>query len=226
MVGDEGGQGGQGSSTDAPERGPVDELDPSETLDDEFLSQRGLTMAELRERWDEERNAQSGSEPGELPSSARPSERDDELLTELPPTDHHLGRFAGWRAARNPRLVVTGALAFALVAATIAFVVHNRELRYAYLHPLPEVEATIAPGTPRDMTLADGQMRVELARVAPAINLLHLPDRDLSLAPGVDKVQFKVEIRGGQTLRLKLLTGEAEDLVETLTAPGAQPLLR
>lgn len=188
---------------------------------------RGLTMAELKASDERELVAEGGERelPNQLPNRARPRERDDELLDELPETDHHLGRFAGWRAARRSRLIVGGGLSLAGLAAVIAFVVHTRELRYARLHPLPELEATIAPGTSREMTISEGQMRVQLAREPPSINLLHLPDRDITLAPRVDKVQFKVEVREGQTVRLKILTGDADDLRETLTAPGARALL-
>lgn len=194
--------------------------DPLMTLDDDSLSsERGLTMAELKAR-DDARLAEEGA--AQLPSQARPRERDDELLDEIPTTDHHLGRFAGWQAVRRPRVIVGAALVFAALAGVVAFYVHTRELRYERLHPLPEVEATIAPGTPREMTLADGHMRVELSREAPAINLLHLPDRDIELAPRVDKSSFKVEIRDGKTVKIKVLTGA---IVETLTAPDATPLL-
>lgn len=182
---------------------------------------RELTLAELKAR-DEARLAELG--PGaeaELPATARPRERDDELLDEIPATDHHLGRFAGWRAVRRPRLIVGSALALAGLAGLIAFYVHTSELRREHLHPLPEVEATLDPNGPRDMTIAEGQMRVELSREAPSINLLHLPDRDITLAPGVDKSSFKVEVREGRTIRIKVLTGE---IVETLQ-DGAEPLL-
>jgi len=194
------------------------------TLDDDSLTgeQLRMSMAELKAR-DDARRAELGPKAdAELPNSARPRERDDELLDEIPATDHHLGRFAGWRAVRRPRIIVASALAVAALAGVIAFYVHTRELRHERLHPLPEVEATIAPGTPRDMTIADGHMRVELSREAPAINLLHLPDRDIELAPRVDKSSFKVEVRDGQTVMIKVLTG---DIVETLTQPDAEPLL-
>ena len=187
---------------------------------------RALTMAELKASLEDEREVVAqGGEPVESPTRARPRERDDELLDVLPETDHHLGRFAGWRATRRSRLIVGVGLSVAGLVAVIAFFVHTRELRHARLHPLPELEATIAPGTSREMTLSEGHMRVQLAREAPSINVLHLPDRDITLAPRVDKVQFKVEVREGQTVRLKILTGDADDLRETLTAPGAKPLL-
>lgn len=204
--------------------GPRDSL---ATLDDSAVhlhlehdeSGRDLTMAELAARAEREL-VESGSV--ERPRRVRPRERDDELLEELPATDHHLGRFAGWRAVRKTRWIVGASLGLALVVGALVFVQNTRELRHQRLHPLPEVEATIAPGTSREMTVSDGLMRVGLSREPPAVNLLHLPDRDISLAPGAEKAQFKVEVRAGETVEIKVLTGE---IVETLTDPEAQPLL-
>jgi hypothetical protein len=182
---------------------------------------RELTFAELIERHPE---PPPRDEPdlADLPRVARPRERDDELLTELPPHDYHLGQFAGWRATRKLRWMIGGVLGGTLLVGVIVLIVHTRELRHQKLHPMPEVEATIAPGTPRDMTLSEGSMRVGLSAEPPGINILHLPDRDITLARGSDKAQFKVEIREGKTVRLQVLTGE---IVETLTDPEATALL-
>jgi hypothetical protein len=179
---------------------------------------RELTFAELIQRAEPSSNADSG----DLPRAARPRARDDELLTELPPHDYHLGQFAGWRATRKVRWFIGGTLGATVLAGVIILVDYTRELRHQKLHPLPEVEATITPGTPRDMTLSDGSMRVGLSREPPAIDVLHLPDRDITLARGSDKAQFKVEVRDGKTVRLQVLTGE---IVETLTDPEATRLL-
>jgi len=189
------------------------------TLDDSIEEiGRALTMAELRRELGQNEAAESPSEHGRV----RPRARDDELLDELPPTDHHLGRFGGWRAARKVRWLVGITLALAVLAAAIVFLLRSHELKQARLHPLPEVEATIAPGTPREMTYTDGSFRVAISRDAPAVNLVHLPDRDITLGRWAEKAQFKVEIRDGKTLKIKVLTGE---IVETLTSPDAQPLL-
>jgi hypothetical protein len=190
------------------------------TLDDSIEEVgRARTMAELkRELESDHSEGQSPSEPGRV----RPRVRDDELLDDLPPTDHHLGRFGGWRAARKVRWVVGITLGLALLAAAIAFLWRSHELKQARLHPLPEVEATIAPGTPREITYTDGSFRVAISRDAPAVNLVHLPDRDITLGRWAEKAQFKVEIRDGKTLKIKVLTGE---IVETLTSPDAVPLL-
>lgn len=196
-----------------------------ETLDDSIEEvERALTMAELKAKLEREQQAaaSSGEPLPEPASNARPGPRDDELLDELPATDHHLGRFAGWRAARTSRWIVTGVLAVTVAVGVVLLIKHSRDARYARLHPLPEVEATIAPGTPREMTYAEGKFRVLLSSEAPAVNLVHLPDRDITLARGVEKASFKFEIRDGKTIKLEVLTGE---IVETLTRPDAEPLL-
>lgn len=195
------------------------------TLDDSIEElERALTMAELKTKLEREKQAaaNTGEPEPEPPSKARPRSRDDELLDDLPDTDHHLGRFAGWRAARHARWIVTSVLAITVAVGAVILIKHRRESRYARLHPLPEVEATIAPGTPREMTYAEGKFRVLLSSEPPAVNLVHLPDRDITLARGVEKASFKFEIRDGKTVVLEVLTGE---IVETLTTADAEPLL-
>jgi hypothetical protein len=193
---------------------------------------RELTFAQLIKLADPGEQAQPTESIGDLDPGAteatvpaqvaRPRARDDELLTELPPHDYHLGRFAGWRATRKLRWFVGGTLGATVLVGIVLLIAHRRQLLYEERHPLPEVEATITPGTPREMSLSDGRMRVGLGREPPAVNILHLPDRDITLARGSDKAQFKVEVRDGKTVRLQVLTGE---IVETLTDETATPLL-
>jgi hypothetical protein len=197
------------------------------TLDDSIEEhERALTMAELRAKLEREREAMAGGPGGpnspELRRSARSRERDDELLDELPATDHHLGGFAGWRASRWQRWVVGAVLGAVVIIGIVVLIQNHREERQARLHPHPELEATITPGTPREMTYVDGKFRVMISREAPAVNLVHLPDRDITLARGAERASFKVEIRDGTTVALEVLTGE---IVETLTRADAEPLL-
>jgi hypothetical protein len=183
------------------------------------------SMAELKADIDAELadHDERGTTPAFIEHrNARPRERDDELLDELPDTDYHLGRFAGWQAVRKPRLIIGVSLAVALLVGAVLFISHSRRMRHERLHPLPEVEAMIAEGTPREMTVEDGHMRVALSREPPAINVLHLPDRDITLALGAEKAQFKVEVRDGETVKITVLSGR---ITETLTAPDAEPLV-
>jgi hypothetical protein len=205
--------------------GPEGSSGSFKTLDDSVEELEGaLTMAELKAQLQREREAAAARRDAapEAPREPRPTERDDELLDELPVTDHHLGGFAGWRATRNLRWIVGSVVGIAVLIAVVVFIQHILEARYARLHPLPEVEATIAPGTPREMTYADGKFRVMISREAPSVNLVHLPDRDITLARGAEKASFKIEVRDGKTVALEVLTGE---IVETLTRPDAEPLL-
>lgn len=199
-------------------RGPSPADSLRETLDDDEI-ERGLTMAQLQAQIERERELHGEALFGE---SAKPRARDDELLDAPPRGEHHLGRLGGWRAVRKSRWVVVAVLGTALVAGTIAMIVRYRELEQRRLHPMPEVEATISPDTPREMTFAEGRQRLGLGREAPHVNVIHLPDRDITLAEGADKAQFKVEVRDGRTLRLKVMSGEIR---ETLTVEGAEPLL-
>lgn len=195
------------------------------TLDDSTEdNERALTMAELKAKLEhEQQNATDGAAPApELPRTAGPSARDDELLDELPASDHHLGGLAGWRAASWQRWVIGVVFATLAIVSAVLLIKHRHEDRQARLHPVPELEATIAPGSPREMTYSEGKFRIMLSSEAPAVNLVHLPDRDITLARGVDRASFKVEVRDGKTVALEVLTGE---LVETLTRDDAEPLL-
>lgn len=187
-----------------------------ETLDDG--EDREATMAELKARIEAHRQAKQAGV--RLPERARPRERDDELLDD-PPETTKLGRIAGWEAGRTPRRLVGAGLLLALVIAVVAYQIREGQARHEALHPLPAVEATIPPGTPREMTISDGAMRLGLGREAPAVEVVHLPDRDIVLAEGQDKAQFKVEVAGGRTRRIVVLTGRIREVLHE----GAQPLL-
>lgn len=215
------------SSADAGGEGEEDgagDIPIDKTLEDIELpgDLRDLTMAELKARDEVESD---GDEAPTRPPSVRVralSTRDDELLGDPPRGEHHLGRFAGWRAAWAPRWIVGSVLAVTSLVAAVIFVSRTRQLEHERRHPLPELEATISPDTPREMSLSEGKFRVALGREAPAVHVLHLPDRDIRLARGSAKAQFKVEVRNGETVRLQVLTGRIR---ETLTRDGAKRLL-
>jgi hypothetical protein len=205
--------------------GPEGSSGSFKTLDDSVEESEGaMTMAELKAQLQREREsaASRGTTTPELPRDAQPGSRDDELLDELPETDHHLGGFAGWRATRTLRWIVGGVVAIAVLVGAVMLIKESLEERHARLHPNPEVEATIAPGSPREMTYTEGKFRVMISREAPSVNLVHLPDRDITLARGVETASFKFEVRDGKTIALEVLTGE---IVETLTSPDAEPMI-
>lgn len=202
---------------------PSDSL--RETLDDEELDLSSVSMLELRAQLEHERDtARAAGRLAEFETvrTAAPNARDDELLDDPPVGEHHLGRLGGWRATWGTRALVAAVLGTALLVGLGVFAQSTHEQRQRWLHPLPELEATIDPGSPREMTIEDGKMRLGLAREAPSVNLIHLPDRDITLARGYAKAQFKVEVRDGKTVKLVVLTGAIR---ETLTHPDAVPLL-
>jgi hypothetical protein len=157
------------------------------------------------------------SRPDEQP---RP-DRLDELLDEIPPTEHHRGAFAGYAAAATVRRRIVIAMLVTLAIGAVAYVRYTQWLRQRALHPLPEVEATIDPSNPRELTWTKGAARLALGREPPAIEIIHLPDRDLVLADGCDRAQVKVEVRDGRTVALVVVAGT----IEERPRPGSPRLL-
>lgn len=139
----------------------------------------------------------------------------DQLLDELPQTQHHLGRFEGYREGRRPRRLIAMALGGCALVAAVVFVVHQRKLaaeaaqaEYERLHPWKLPEGTDISARPRDFHMSDGKMRLALSREAPGIQRIITPDKVISLAEGVDSAQIKVQVENGQTLRIKVLSGD------------------
>jgi hypothetical protein len=139
----------------------------------------------------------------------------DQLLDELPETQHHLGRFEGYREGRRPRRLIALALTTCAVLAVVIFVVNQHRLEeeaeeaeYERLHPWTLPEGTDLSSRPRDFHMSDGKMRLALSREAPGIERIILPDKVITLAEGVDSAQIKVQVENGQTLRIKVLSGD------------------
>ncbi len=146
--------------------------------------------------------------------------RDDELLTVFPETLHHRGRFAGYNSGSRVRRSLLAISAIGAAVALGAFVRHLEDLEHKRLHPLEEVEKLLASDSPRSMTWRSGKARLPMAAEAPAINLIHLPDRDLRLAPGCDRAQVKIEVRDGRTVSVRAIIGK---IIET--KPGSSVLI-
>lgn len=172
-----------------------------------------------------EADADSGVAKAKAPKTSRakrlgsgPSSTDlDQLLDEPPRGEYHLGRFAGYVAGRRVRRGI--ALAFALcgVAMVTAFVQHQLELRARYaaahydrLHPWKLPAGTDVSSRSRDFHWSSGKMRIALSREAPGIERIVLPDKIITLAPGVDLAQIKFEVVDGHTLDIKILSGDIE----------------
>lgn len=154
-------------------------------------------------------------------SAIPPRERDDELLTDLPPAHYNRGRLGGYAAGSRMRLVF-GALIVVLVIAGVLVVswwARTRPPAHPQQFQLPA--GTDLAARPRVMAWSGGKARLGLDRQPPGILAIELPDRTLRLAEGSDQAQLKLEVRDGKTVELKVLFGA---VVEELGA-DAQPLL-
>ncbi len=201
-----------------------DDSSAVQTLSDDELS-RDLTMAQLKARIEADRAAAAAQEaraPLESPRATRPRFDDDDLNRDPPQGDLHLGHFGGWRKGRRARLFLLAGFGVTCLVIALVYWALERQRHHDRLHPLPEVEATITPDTPREMTISEGKIRVSLKADPPAINTLHLPDRDIVLPEGVDFAHFKVEVIDGQTVSIKVLEGKVREI---LTGEDAKPLL-
>lgn len=171
--------------------------------------------------------------PGELRENRRPKleptppkpipqrERDDELMTDLPPADYNRGRLGG-HAAGAPMRRVFYAMVIVLVIGGVLLVswwARNRPPMHPQQFQLPA--GTDLDARPRTMAWSGGKARLGLDRQPPGILAIELPDRTLRLAEGSDQAQLKVEVREGKTVELKVLFGQ---VVEELAA-DARPLL-
>lgn len=145
-------------------------------------------------------------------------DRSDELLADPPRGDHHLGRFAGLRAAQKVRRRMVYVLLGAGVAAVVAYWRYTNWLEHQRHHPYELPEGADLEGRPREMTWSGGKARLGLAREAPGILVIHLPDRDVTLAEGCERAQLKVDVEDGRTIALEVLSG---DVVETPTRQDA-----
>lgn len=135
------------------------------------------------------------------------AERLDELLDDAPATDHHLGRFAGYRAGDRVRRRIAIIMGAAAVAAVVTYRQYVYWQDYARYHPFELSEEAKAEGRPREMHWSGGRARLGLSREAPGIEVIHLPDRRVELASGSKRAQIKLETVDGQT-HITVLTGE------------------
>lgn len=155
------------------------------------------------------------------PAAPPASERDDELLSDLPRGEHHRGRLAGYSAGNRARLVLIACLALLFTGTIVAW------YKWARRGEAPTArQFQLPPGTdtsdrPRVLTWSEGKARLGLSREPPGVHTIELPDRTLTLADGSDMAQFKVAVEAGETTALEVVSGA---IVEQLK-PGAKPLL-
>lgn len=159
------------------------------------------------------KNARFGTGPDETDGDRR-----DELLPDPPRGDHHLGRFAGYRDGAPVRKKIAIAMGLCVVAMVVAFFQSQRHFeakyerqRYERQHPYELPAGTDVSSRPREMTWTTGKARLGLRREIPGVSVIHLPDRDLVLAPDSDHAQVNVEIQDGKVVYLKVLTGTVQE---------------
>jgi len=166
--------------------------------------------------------------PTDVPADWRPLEappasaRDDELMRDPPPGEHHRGRFAGYDAGRRVRRILLACLAVLVVGTMFAW------YQWARRGPPPAVaqQFQLPAGTdtsdrPRVLTWSQGQARLGLSREPPGVHTIELPDRTLKLADGADTAQFRVVVADGKTTAIELESGRVVEVLH----PGATPLL-
>ncbi|MBK8261716.1 MAG: hypothetical protein IPK80_10295 [Nannocystis sp.] len=154
------------------------------------------------------------------------SSRDDELMADPPASDHHLGRFAGYRAADRLRRRITIAMVVAVIASVVAVYFYIRQLQRErapiYAAPLPP--GTDFSGRSRTMTWSSGKARLALTREPPGIDTIALPDRIIRLAEGAESAELRVDVVDGRTVERTLIRGQIrEEPVDAAARPLSPP---
>lgn len=148
-----------------------------------------------------------------------PRGRLDELLAD-PPDLPTIGALTAYRDGRRIRRVIVVVLLIGIVIAILVGRWYARWLEEQKDAP-PTPAYQLAPGAehesrPDALVWTDGTARLGLSRQDPGVKAIVLPDRVLTLAPGCDHAQVKVDVQDGKTVKLKVLVGE---IVETSTQP-------
>ena len=155
----------------------------------------------------------------------RPTEGGLDELLEEPPDEQVQGPLTGYRdGSRTRRWIYLG-----LVGGTLAAGVAGK-LYVGYLDDkrkaeLPTPEYVLAEGSededrPDAMLWTSGVARLGLSRQEPGVKAIVLPDRIVTLAPGCDHAQIKVDVRDGKTHALKVLVGEIRQRPRTAGDEG------
>lgn len=141
----------------------------------------------------------------------RPTEGQlDELLAE-PPDTPTVGPLTGYRDGSRMRRRVYLGLVFGVIAAALAGRWYVKYLEEQRRIPTPEYR--VAPGTedeqrPDVIVWTSGLARLGMSRQEPGVRAIVLPDKILTLAPGCDHAQVKVNVVEGKTVDLKVVVGE------------------
>lgn len=137
----------------------------------------------------------------------------DELLPD-PPHQPPVGPLTGYRDGTRVRRRVYLGLVFGVLGATLAGRCYVEHLEAQRRIPAPQYQ--LAAGAedearPDVMVWSSGLARLGLSRQQPGIRAIVLPDRIVTLAPGCDHAQIKVNVVDGETVQLKVLLGEIRE---------------
>ena len=139
----------------------------------------------------------------------------DELLIDPPPVPAG-GSFAGYRAGRWTRvafgLVIVGAIAGAVATYRLVRAKQEAERNAPIIPTYALADGEDASVRPRQLVWSSGPARLGLAREAPGVEEIVLPDRRVRLADGCDHAQIKVDVVGDRTVSLKVVVGDIVEL--------------
>ena len=142
---------------------------------------------------------------------ARPTEGDPDELLENPPNEPHADVLRADAAGAKVRRRIYLVLALGVLGALVVGHYAVKWARERQKNPTPHYQ--LAPGTEhevraRSMEWTSGFARLGLSRQEPGVQEIVLPDRIIRLADGCDHAQIKVDVVDGQTVELKVITGE------------------
>lgn len=137
----------------------------------------------------------------------------DELLDVLPEDGPPGGAFAGYAGSKKVRWFVGSSMALGAIAALWGgfwYADYVRDQARRGIKPEYENPRTDVSPEDRVMHWDSGAARLGLAREAPGVNLIVLPDRELRLTDGYDSAQVSVRVENGRTVKLRILTGRID----------------
>jgi len=174
-----------------------------------------------RAAWEQELGPELPPDAAKAASDRPARDRSDELLAD-PPHLPVMGALTGDRDGRRVRRRIQLALFVGVVLAIYGGHRYAKWLEAQQnLPPTPAyqlAEGSEGESRPDALVWTEGTARLGLSRQDPGVKAIVLPDRVLTLAPGSDHAQVKVDVRDGKTVKLKVLVGEIE---ETLLRPEA-----
>ena len=142
----------------------------------------------------------------------------DELLDELPSSDHHRGRFGGYQAANRARRQIIVIFAIATCFAVGSYYWYVSKLEYERKHPFVLEDSPGLKDRPREIYWSEGEARLGISREAPGAQVIVLPDMELHLPDDLDHAQVVVNVQNKKTVSVQRAVG---DVVVKQKSPAA-----